>query len=64
MKCFLDDNEAVDSVEFDSGNNAEIRVSVDLWQAHSDELDKDEFEFESKYGKEILEKAYEREGWI
>lgn len=64
MKCFLDDNEAVDSVEFDSGNNAEIRVSVDLCQAHSDELDKDEFEFESKYGKEILEKAYEREGWI
>ena len=60
MKCFLDDNEAVDSFDVESGNNAEIPVTLEVCQKHFDESEKMGYGFEQKYGKEILVLAYER----
>jgi hypothetical protein len=58
-KCFLDENQAVDSVDFETGNNAEYSVNVGLCQVHLDELEKTEYKFEEKYGAEILDSLYE-----
>lgn len=60
MKCFLDNNEAVDSFDIETGNNAEVGVTLHCCQIHMDEADKLGYEFEQKYYMEIEKLANER----
>lgn len=55
MKCFLDDNEAVDSLEFECGNNVEYSITANLCQFHFEEQEKLGYGFEEKYGLKIEE---------
>lgn len=63
-KCLLCENGAVDSICFESGNNAEIPVDVDLCQEHLEEQEKTDYAFEQKYAYEILQAAYQAIGFI
>ncbi len=59
MKCSLCEQEAVDSVDFEAGNNAEIGVAVRLCDSHCQEHDSTGYAFQEKYGSIIDRLAYE-----
>jgi hypothetical protein len=61
-KCQLCDNASIDSVEFETGNNAEYGVEVSLCEAHLEELDAMGYAFEDKYAAQILQTLYDR--WV
>ncbi len=60
MKCSLCKEEAIDSMDFESGNNAEIPVTINLCEKHLQEADKLGYRFEQKYANEILEMAFRK----
>ena len=62
-KCFLDGKAAVDGMMFETGNNAEIAVDLDLCADHLKEQEDTGYAFEQKYSYEILEAAYASHGW-
>lgn len=51
--CSLCKEPAIESIEFECGNNAENSVAMYLCQNHLDEYDKDEYAFQSKYADKI-----------
>lgn len=53
MKCSLCGETSIDSIDVETGNNAEYCINVELCQLHLDESDKLGYYFESKYGKEL-----------
>jgi hypothetical protein len=58
-KCELCEQPGVDSLEFETGNNAEYAVSVLLCEAHLKEAEDIGYDFEEKYAEQILECLYE-----
>lgn len=58
-KCELCPKEASDSMDFETGNNAEMAVTINLCQDHLDEQEKTGYEFEKKYYTQIEEAAWE-----
>jgi hypothetical protein len=62
QKCELCNQLAIDSVEFETGNNAEYGVEIDLCEGHLQELDATGYAFEQKYADQILQVLYDR--WI
>lgn len=58
-KCALCRFAAVDSLDFETGNNAEHSVAVPLCAAHVAEAERTGYDFEEKYAAEILERLYE-----
>lgn len=50
---------AEDSLEFETGNNAEYSVFVPLCEAHIKEAEDTGYDFEEKYAEQILEELYE-----
>ena len=59
VKCELCEHEAADSLEFETGNNAEMAVTINLCQTHLDEQEKTGYDFECKYFNQIHEAAWE-----
>jgi hypothetical protein len=59
MTCHLCKQPAEDSLEFETGNNAEYGVVIDLCAAHLVEYGTDEYVFQDKYAEQILEALYE-----
>lgn len=51
--CGLCKHEAVESIEFECGNNAENSVAMYLCENHLAEYDKDEYAFQDKYANQI-----------
>lgn len=60
VECELCPREASDSVDFETGNNAEMAVTIPLCNVHLEELEKTGYAFEEKYYKQIEEAAWER----
>lgn len=60
MTCAFCQSEAVTSVEFECGNNAEYCIYVNLCEAHNEEQEKTGYEFQEKYGSEIEQLHSER----
>lgn len=61
MFCDLCKGPQVDSLEFETGNNAEYSVSVNLCEAHFKEAEDTGYDFEKKYAEQILECLYEHQ---
>lgn len=59
LTCDLCQSPAEDSMEFESGNNAEIAVQVTLCKDHLDEQEQAGPVFETKYADQILKLAEE-----
>lgn len=57
--CGLCNEEAVDAIDFETGNNAESAVTVNLCQDHFREAEDLGYAFEEKYAEEILGHLYE-----
>ncbi len=63
-ECSLEDNkEAVDSIVIETGNNAEIPITVYLCEKHLKEQEETGYAFEEKYAKRFLEMAYSSIGF-
>lgn len=60
MRCAICKQHAVDSIEFEGGNNAELSMIFNMCQAHFDEYEKDEWAFRDKYAEKIDNDCYER----
>ena len=53
-KCAFCTGEAVDQVEFEAGNNAEVGIYVDVCQVHLDEIDNDtDYTFQGRHSDVI-----------
>ena len=52
--CDLCRELAVDSLEFETGNNAEYAVNVSLCEKHLEEAEQTGYDFEDKYAEQIL----------
>lgn len=61
MNCQFCNKPDVGSIEFETGNNAEYRVSVPLCVAHIHEAEDTGYDFEEKYAEQILECFYEQQ---
>ena len=59
MSCALCKQPDVDSLDFETGNNAEYSVSVRLCEGHMKEAEDAGYDFEEKYAEQILEELYE-----
>lgn len=60
MSCSLCKQPAVDSREFEGGNNAEFSMIMEMCETHFQEYEKDEFAFMDKYTSQIDDGCYER----
>lgn len=59
MACALCKNPVEDSLEFETGNNAEYQVEMPLCEVHLKEAEETGYDFEEKYAEQILERLYE-----
>ena len=59
MTCQLCKQPSEDSLEFETGNNAEYGVVIYLCAAHLVEYGIDEYAFQDKYAEQILGALYE-----
>lgn len=60
MNCLVCNQTSFDSIDFESGNNAEIPVTVNLCEEHFKEAEEYGHNFERKYAEEIIKAAYEK----
>ena len=59
MNCFLCKQPAVDTMVFETGNNAEYKVEPNMCEVHFKEAENTGDDFEEKYAEQILEQLYE-----
>jgi len=59
MTCSICKEPSVDSLEFETGNNAKHQTTVNLCEAHMKEAEETGYDFEQKYAEQILECLYE-----
>lgn len=59
MNCFLCKQPAVDTMVFETGNNAEYKVEPNMCEVHFKEAENTGYDFEEKYAEQILEQLYE-----
>jgi hypothetical protein len=54
-KCELCQNKAVDELDFETGNNADYSVTLELCEDHLKECDATAGDFDEKYAAQILD---------
>ena len=59
MKCFLCRQPSVDTMVFETGNNAEYKVEPNMCEVHFKEAEDTGYSFEEKYAEQILDCLYE-----
>jgi len=62
MNCSFCKGEAIDSTDFEVGNNAEIGITVRLCANHLKEVEDDDYAFQDKYADRLEELGMETMG--
>lgn len=58
-KCRFCKTEAVDEMEFETGNGANYQVSIPMCEIHLKELEETGYDFEEKYAEQIYDEYWE-----
>jgi len=59
MRCDICKEPAVETLEFEGGNNAELSMTMAVCEACLAEYEKDEYAFQDKYADKINDGCYE-----